>query len=280
MWASVSASWGEHAGYVDARSSVVAAAMLDAAELRSGLHVLELACGPGGVGLAAAEIVGPDGAVVLSDLTSEMTAIAARRAEERGLTNVTTREVDVERIAYPDESFDAVLCRDGMMLVPDPTAAAREAHRVLRPGGRAVFAVWGPRARNPWLGVLFDAVTARLGMSVPPAGIPGPFSLDAPGALEAVMDSAGFTDFAVAEIPTPMHATSFDEWWSIVPSLAGPLAQLLASIPTDAAGQIRIDAELALAAFATPDGYELPGVSIVGVSRRCSSDVAGIRATP
>ncbi|WP_284229464.1 class I SAM-dependent methyltransferase [Mycobacterium antarcticum] len=268
MWNSVAASWGEHAGHVDARGAVVARAMLDVAELRAGQQVLELACGPGGVGIAAAPIVGPDGAVVLSDFSAEMTAIAAKRASDCGLTNVTSHEVDMEQIPYPDGSFDVVLCRDGLMLVLDPAIAVREARRVLRPGGRAVFAVWGPRQRNPWLGILFDAVTSALGMEVPPPGLPGPFTLDAPGALAALMEPASFGDLEVTEVPAPMHTASFDEWWSVVPSLAGPLAQLLTSIPAEVATEIRIDAKAALAGFATADGYELPGVSIVGVGRR------------
>ena len=81
MWASAAPAWGEHADYVDTRGAVVAQAMLDAAGLQRGERVLELACGPGGVGIAAAEIVGPDGAVVLSDFAPEMTAIAAERAK-------------------------------------------------------------------------------------------------------------------------------------------------------------------------------------------------------
>src|SRR4051794_17092078 len=101
MWASVAASWGEHAGYVDARSAAVAHAMLDATGLHHGERVLELACGPGGAGMIAAEIVGREGAVVLSDFAAEMTAIAAERARGLGLTNVTTRELDLERIDYP-----------------------------------------------------------------------------------------------------------------------------------------------------------------------------------
>ncbi|MGH3581788.1 MAG: class I SAM-dependent methyltransferase, partial [Mycobacterium sp.] len=166
IWSSVAPSWGELAEYVDARGAVVAAAMLDAADLRSGERVLELACGPGGVGMAAAASVGPHGAVVLSDIAPEMTAIAAERAEKAGLTNVTTREVDIERIDYPDAAFDKVLCREGLMLVPDPASAVREARRILRPAGRAVFVVWGPRDRNPWLGLLFDAVTEQMGFPV------------------------------------------------------------------------------------------------------------------
>jgi ubiquinone/menaquinone biosynthesis C-methylase UbiE len=271
MWASVAPSWGEHAGYIDTRGTLVARVMLDAASLGRGQRVLELAAGPGSVGLAAAEIVGPDGTVVLSDIAPQMTAIAAERAKSRGLANVTTRELDLEQIDYPAASFDAVLCREGLMLVLDPATAVRETHRILRPGGRAVFAVWAERERNPWLGLLFDAVTTQLGMPVPPAGIPGPFSLEQPGALEELLIGAGFTEVAVREVSAPMRTSSFDEWWSVVPALAGPLAPLLAGLPPEVNAAIRNDAEADVAKFAGPDGYELPGVSIIGSGRRRSS---------
>ncbi len=268
MWASVAPSWGELSEYVDARGAVVAEAMLASAGLQRGERVLELACGPGGVGMAAAAIVGPDGAVVLSDVVPEMTAIAAERAKNAGLANVTTREVDLERIDYPEGTFDAVLCREGLMLVPDPASAASEARRILRPDGRAVFAVWGPRDRNPWLGLLFDAVTAQTGMPVPPPGIPGPFSLGPPGALGELLIGAGFSGTDVREIPTAMTATSVDEWWSVVPSLAGPLARVLASLPPEVSAAIRARCDDALADFATPSGYVLPGVCHLGIGRR------------
>jgi ubiquinone/menaquinone biosynthesis C-methylase UbiE len=265
MWASVAPSWDERADYVDTRGAAVAEAMLDAACLPPGGRVLELACGPGGVGIAAAAIVGPNGRVVLSDVAPEMTAIAADRAKRSGLTNVTTRELDLERIEYADACFDAVLCREGLMLVPDPATAMRECHRVLRPGGRAVFAVWGPRERNPWLGILFDAVTAETGLPVPPPGIPGPFSLEAPGALGDLLVGAGFSSTGVREIQAPMKASSVDDWWSMVPPLAGPIARVLGSLPAEVSEAIHAHAAEAMADFATPDGYELPGVSVVGV---------------
>jgi SAM-dependent methyltransferase len=268
IWSSVAPSWGELAEHVEARGAVVAQAMLDSAGLERGDRVLELACGPGGVGIAAAAVVGPGGAVVLSDIAPEMTAIAAERARTAGLTNVTTREVDLERIDYPEAAFDKVLCREGLMLVPDPASAVREARRILRPDGRAVFAVWGPRDSNPWLGVLFDAVTAQTGMPVPPPGAPGPFSLEAPGALGALLSDAGFADTNVTEIPTPMKVSSVDVWWSVVPSLAGPLARVLGSLPAEVSAGIRARVVAAMAGFATPDGYEIPGLSILGVGRR------------
>jgi SAM-dependent methyltransferase len=268
IWSAVAPSWGEHAEHVDARGAAVAQAMLDSADLQRGERVLELACGPGGVGTAAAALVGPDGAVVLSDIAPEMIAIAAERAKNAGLKNVTTREVDLERIDYPDAAFDKVLCRDGLMLVPDPASAVRETHRILRADGLAVFAVWGSRDRNPWLGVLFDAVTAQTGVLVPPPGVPGPFSLEAPGALGELLARAGFTGTAVREVATPMKVSSLDEWWSLVPSLAGPLAQVLRSLPTEVTAAIRARVDAAMTDFATADGYELPGLSLLGVGRR------------
>ena len=177
MWAAVAPGWGEHAAYADARGAEAAEAMLALTRPQPGERVLELACGPGGLGLAAAERVAPGGEAVLSDVVSEMTSIAAARASELGLHNVTTKELDLEQIDEPDASYDVVLCREGLMFVPDPARAAREINRVLRPGGRFAVAVWGLRDLNPWLGVVFDAVSAQLGTPVPPPGVPGPFSL-------------------------------------------------------------------------------------------------------
>ena len=79
-WAAVATAWGDRADYVDARVAGVTRRLLEIADIRPGERVLELACGPGGAGLAAAEHVGPDGEVVISDVVAEMTSIAAARA--------------------------------------------------------------------------------------------------------------------------------------------------------------------------------------------------------
>src|SRR3982074_487571 len=68
MWAAVAGSWAEHAEYADARGAAAAEKMLDLTTPQPGERVLELACGPGGLGLAAAKRVAPDGEVVLSDV--------------------------------------------------------------------------------------------------------------------------------------------------------------------------------------------------------------------
>jgi ubiquinone/menaquinone biosynthesis C-methylase UbiE len=262
MWARVAGSWGDNAEYVDARGAEVTARMLELAALRPGDHVLELACGPGGAGLAAAERV-PDGHVVLSDVVPEMVAIAGARADELGLGNVSARVLDLEEIDEPDSSYDVVLCREGLMFAVDPARAAREIARVLRPGGRLVVAVWGARARNPWLGIVFEAVSAQLGKPVPPPGVPSPFSLDDADRLAAILRASSLSGVLVDELATPVRTASVEEWWARTRGLAGPLTALLEGLPEAALQELEQRLREAVAPYQTPDGVKIPGVVLL-----------------
>jgi SAM-dependent methyltransferase len=170
MWASVAASWGASADDIDQRVAPITERMLDAVAVHAGDRVLELASGPGGAGLAAASPAGPSGEVVISDVVPVMVDIARQRAVAQGFTNVRAEVLDLENIAEPDEAYDVVLCRDGMMFALDPARAAAEMHRVLRPAGRAAVAVWASRQDNPWLGVLLNTITRSLASTCPHRG--------------------------------------------------------------------------------------------------------------
>jgi SAM-dependent methyltransferase len=262
MWASVAGSWGEHAAYVDERGAGVTSRMLDLAGLRRDDHVLELACGPGGAGLAAAERV-PDGLVVLSDVVPEMVAIAGARADGAGLPNVSARTLDLEEIDEPDASFDVVLCREGLMVAVDPSRAVREIARVLRPGGRLVVAVWGPRARNPWLGLVFDAVSAQLGKPVPPPGVPNPFSLEDADRLVSILSAGRLSGVEVEELALPVRTASVEEWWARTRGLAGPLTSLLEALPAATFEALELRLREAVVPYETPAGVEIPGVALL-----------------
>jgi len=263
MWAAVANRWADHADEIDERGADVTAALLADVAVGPGDRVLELACGPGGMGIAAAELVGPDGVVVLSDVVPEMVSIAAQRAARRGLTNVRTATLDLEDIAESDGSFDVVLCREGLMFAVEPHKAAREFHRVLRPGGRVAIAVWGPRQDNPWLGLVFDAVTATIGFPVPPPGVPGPFALGDDAQLRALMIDAGFADVSIEATAMPLRMPSFDAWWARTRAIAGPLSAMLTGL--DDATSAAIEARLrdAVAPYTTTSGLDLPGLTLV-----------------
>src|SRR3954447_21569570 len=165
MWQSVAPGWGENADYVDARGARLTERLLELARVGSGDRVLELACGAGGLGLAAAERAGE---VVVSDLAPAMVEIAAARARERGVDNVALLTLDLEAIEQPDASYDVVLCREGFMFAADPSRAGREIARVRRPGGRFALAGWGRRERNPWRPIGLGVVSEHIGAPMPP----------------------------------------------------------------------------------------------------------------
>jgi len=268
MWSGVADRWSAHADEVDARGADLTRTMLAKARLQRGDSVLELACGPGGAGLAAAEVVGPTGIVVLSDAVEAMAVIAGQRAAARGLANVRTETRDLEHIDEPDGSFDVVLCREGLMFAVDPALAAREIRRVLLPGGRFVAAVWGPRADNPWLSVIFDAVTAVIGITVPPPGMPGPFALADASRLAAVVEEGGLDDVEIETFPVPLRMPTFEAWWTRTKAIAGPVAAMLASLDAATSAALEDHVRAAVQQYATPSGLDLPGLALVVSARR------------
>jgi SAM-dependent methyltransferase len=268
MWSSVAGSWGAHADFIDERAAPLSERLLELAAPQPGERVLDLASGPGGVGLVAAQRLAPAGEVVLSDVAPEMIAIAAARAAALGLGNVRTRVLDLEAIDEPDACFDVVLCREGLMFAVDHARALGEIRRVLRPGGRAAISVWGPRARNPWLGLVLDAVGEQLGRPVPPPGIPGPFALEDAAALRSLLADAGLSDVALSEQSVPLRSPSFEDWWGRTSALAGPLAKLLASLPAEAIAAIAARVREAAAPYEVTGALEFPGVALVAFGRR------------
>ena len=204
---------------------------------------------------------------MISDVAPEMTAIAAARAARAGLDNVSTRELDLERIDEPDGSYDVVLCREGLMLVPDPARAAREIG-----ASCARAAAWRSRS-----GGRASATRGSASCSTPSAprsarrcrrpASPGPSRSRTPAGWRALLSDAGLADVAVGEQAAPLRAPSFEEWWTRTSALAGPLAKLLAALPEEAAAQIRANAREASARYETADGLEFPGLTLVASGR-------------
>jgi ubiquinone/menaquinone biosynthesis C-methylase UbiE len=268
IWANVADSWGANADDIDERGAAVTAQMLGALDLQPGDRVLELACGPGGAGLAAADLVGPEGEVVMSDVVPAMVDIAAKRAAARGTTNIRAEVLDLEDIAQPDEAYDVVLCREGMMFAVDPAQAAREMYRVLRSNGRIAVSVWAAREDNPWLGLLMDAIAGITGIVVPQPGMPGPFALSDADALPRLFAGAGFTDIAVERASVPLRSPSFDAWWKRNLTVAGPIAGVLAGLDDATRAAVRDRVRSAVAEYETAGALELPGLTLLLTARR------------
>jgi ubiquinone/menaquinone biosynthesis C-methylase UbiE len=268
MWGSVAPAWREHADFIDRRGRVTTERLLELAAVRPGDRVLELACGPGGLGLAAARLAGPDGEVVLSDVAEEMTPVALARAHERGLSNVAARVLDIEAIDEPNQAYDVVLCRDGLMFALDPAQAARELHRILRPEGRYAVAVWGPAERNPWLSIVLDSVSRQLDHPVPPPGVPGPFALSDAEKLSSLLRGANL-EVSIEELPVPMEAASFEEWWERTCALAGALSRVVAALPAEVLDAVQDRARTASERYVGASGLAFPGLQLLASGQPC-----------
>lgn len=239
-WGTAAEHWARAAEKDEVGASADAAKwMLKAADLQPGEQVLEVAGGAGRVGLEAAAKVGPEGSVLCSDFSEEMVKVARERFDRLEVSNVETRALDAQNLDLDDRSFDAVLCRFGYMLMPDPLQALRQSARVLCPGGRLVLAVWGEAEQNLWLSNLLKAVMSHLGAPPPAPGSPGPFALGSPAHLRDLLDEAGLTEVSVDAVETKQPYDSLDAWWERLLSVGGPLKVVLDPLPEAKLNAIR-----------------------------------------
>lgn len=185
------AAWPKRERLTDA----VTPAVLDAAALRLGEHVLDVGCGGGRTSLAAARAVGAEGAVVGADISKPLAALADRRARETGAQNVAFRVVDMQTDTVDGGPFDVALSQFGVMFFDEPVTAFSNIRAHLRPGGRIAFACWQTADRNPWF---FTSAIAEF-LPQPPAPAPGksatgPFAFGDPEHTIALLRSAGFVE--------------------------------------------------------------------------------------
>ena len=135
--------------------------MLEVAGVQPGSRVLDVAAGTGEQTLMAARRVGPTGNVLATDGSASMLKVAAEAARNEGLTNVETRVMNAENLALDADSFDAVICRNALMLFSNPAKALTEMRRVVKPGSKVAVMVFSAVERNPHHGIPF-AIIRRL----------------------------------------------------------------------------------------------------------------------
>lgn len=165
-------------------------------DLREGA-ILEIAAGTGIATEALDGALSPGVRIVATDLVPGMIDLAASKNMS---ARVSFQQADAMALPFDDESFDAVLCQFGVMFFPDKEAAFRETLRVLKPGGRFVFAVWDDLARNDCAHIVHDAVGAQFAADPPDFLARGPYGFSDSDALAAVLGVAGFVDVACESV--------------------------------------------------------------------------------
>lgn len=262
-WSSVATSWEARAADIEETSAVATEALLAAAAIGAGESVLELGAGTGHLATRLAEMVEPEGSLVASDVAPAFVAVLERRLAD--VANASVATIDASAIAAPSDTYDAVVCRMGLMFVPQPVQALREIRRVLRRGGRLAAAVWGAPESNPWMvSVGFATMMSGLLSGPMPTEPGGPFSLGDPVELEKLARDAGFGDVRVEVASYSRHYASADELFDMVRVLAPPLASALESATPEQVATARTTAADFIAEYRRDDGsYDVPACALV-----------------
>jgi len=233
--------------------------MLEAAGVRAGDQVLDVAAGAGGQALAVARRVGPAGRVVATDISPTILTFAAKAAAQAGLTNVETLEADGEALdSLAVGGFDAVISRLGLIYFPDQHRALTGMARALREDGRVAAVVYSTADRNQFFSIPVSIIRDRAQLPPPQPGQPGPFSLGMPGVLEAALVTAGFREVTVQAMSAPLRLPSAAECVRFERESFGALHQMLAAVPPGEQDQVWEDIERALTRFETPEGFVGP----------------------
>ena len=256
QWDAAAAGWNAHEPVVRAWLAAATDAMLEFARVGTGDQVLDLAAGTGGQTIDIARRVGMAGTVLATDLSPACIAWAEAHARAAGLAQVRTQVADAEDLPYEAQSFDAVVCRLGLMLLPDPGRALREAWRVLRPGGNACALV-------------FSTALSHAGLPARDPFQPGSlFSLGGRGVLDGLFRDAGFREVATTTLPAPFHLPSARHYLDFVRDSASPVREILGRLPAPAAAAAWQDIEQRLSRFDTPSGWVGPNELLLTVGRR------------
>ena len=182
--------------------------------LAPGMSILDVCCGMGASALPAAERVGPRGQVVAVDLAQNLLDKGARRAVERGLTNIEFRRGDLERLPFAERSFDAAICVFGIFFVPDLEGAVRGLWRLVRPGGYLAITIWGAKMFEPADEKFWEAV--RQADPELFRSIKGWNKIVEPDRLRALLVECGVTDPVVVAEPGTHPLNTSEDWWTII----------------------------------------------------------------
>ena len=195
-----------------------------------------------------------EGTYLATDHSSSMLNVAAEAARKEGLTNVETRVMNAENLELDVDSFDAVICRQALMLFPNPAKGLTEMRRVVKPEGKVAVIVFSALEKNPYQGIVF-AIVQRLGNIPPPSpGEPWMFALGDPGALEDLYRRAGFLNVSVHTIPIQRRFPSTADAIRRMRNGAGDMRELMNRLNETERERAWVEIEEQLRRFEGPNG--------------------------
>lgn len=267
VWRESAQYWTRHSDTIHQMFVPLTRALIERAGIVAGQNVLDVAGGAGEPSLTIAEAVGPGGTVTCTDGVAEMVEAARAEAERRGISNIQFRQCAADSLPFPDESFDVVVSRLGVMFFP--VEAFREMLRVLKPGGKLAFAVWGKSDVNPFCYVVTRVMEQHVKSPAADPDAPNAFRFAEPGTLAGVMTQAGAIDveerIVSFDIAAPISSRQF---WTIRSQTSDTLREKLSKLSADEQAQIAVEVEQAAQEFFPSNQMKFPAQFLIATGNK------------
>ncbi len=242
--------------------------MLDMAQVKKGYRILDIAAGAGEQSITAAKRVGPGGYVLATDLAPKILEYALELAREKGITNIEVKEMDGENLTLPDNSFDTVISRVGLIFFPDQEKALKEMWRVLKPGGYVAAIVYSTVDKNKFFSTPVSIIRRRAQLPPPLPGQPGPFSLGEKGILEKAFSKAGFINVRSRFVDAPVLMESAKDCVKFEYESFAALHQMLGNVSDEEKRAAWQEIEDELSKFENGKGFAGPCELVVAVGQK------------
>jgi ubiquinone/menaquinone biosynthesis C-methylase UbiE len=238
-WDNVANGWKKWWSTTERGAGQLSKRLIELAEIKPGSKVLDIATGIGEPAITAANQIGETGHILATDISPQMLSIAKQRAISLGLQNVIEfKEGDTETIDLPPSTFDAALCRAGLMFLPDLKTGLSNIYRSLIEGGRFAAAVWASPDKVPFISEVMNTIMKETNSQPLPPGTPGPFSLSDENSLKNSFITSGFKDPIIEKMNVSFDFESADDFTTFVLETAAPAQTMLANQTSERRGEI------------------------------------------
>jgi len=258
-WTGSAPYWEKHREIIGQMFAPITQALVEDAQIGVGQVVLDVATGPGEPALSLADVVGPEGKIFGIDPIPEMVAGARRAAARLGLRNTQFDVAGADQLPFPDDTFDSVISRFGVMFFPSPVDGIREMLRVLKPAKRVALAVWHSVESNSFFYSMSRVIDEFFESPPLAPDAPDAFRFASRGKLRGVAREAGIAAPTERLVQCKIQAAiSAEDFWTLRIEMSEKLREKIGILSGERLAEVKRRAIESFAEYSTDDGMSFP----------------------